>query len=106
MKMLKGLGDIGQLMKMQKEMKNIQKNIRKAKIEGMCADESVKAVVNGEFSLLELHIDPELVKAGDHKKIEKNVYYAVNDAVDKARNYAAEEMKKMAGGMDLGGLFG
>ena len=25
--MLKGLGDIGQLMKMQKEMKNIQKNI-------------------------------------------------------------------------------
>lgn len=104
--MLKGLGDIGHLMKMQKEMKSIQKNIKKARIEGMCADESVKAVVNGEFSLLEISISPELVKAGDHKKIEKNVYYAVNDAVDKARNYAAEEMKKIAGGMDLGGLFG
>ncbi len=104
--MLKGLGDIGHLMKMQKEMKSIQKNIKKARIEGMCADESVKAVVNGEFSLLEISISPELVKAGDQKKIEKNVYYAVNDAVDKARNYAAEEMKKIAGGMDLGGLFG
>jgi DNA-binding YbaB/EbfC family protein len=104
--MLKGLGDIGQLMKMQKEMKNIQKNIKKARVSGMCADESVRAVVNGEFSLLEISIDPELIKAGDHKKIEKNVYYAVNDAIDKAREYAAEEMKKIAGGMDLGSLLG
>jgi DNA-binding protein YbaB len=31
--MLKGLGDLGQIMKMQKEMKNIQKKIQKTKIE-------------------------------------------------------------------------
>ena len=103
--MLKGLGDIGNLMKMQKEMKNIQKKIQKARISGESNDGSVKAVVNGEFSLLELSINDALVKAGDTKKVEKMVFAAINNAVDNARNYSAEEMKKIAGGMDLGSLF-
>jgi len=103
--MLKGLGDLGQLMKMQKEMKNIQKNIQKAKIEGESSDGTVKAVVNGEFSLLDISIDENLIKSGDVKKVEKMVYSAVNDAVNKARDFAAEEMKAIAGGLDLGSMF-
>src|SRR5208337_404128 len=104
--MLKGLGDIGQLMKMQKEMKNIQKNIKKAKIEGKSSDGSVRAVVSGEFNLVDIRISDELVKSGDTKNVEKMVYSAVNDAVNRARDYAAEEMKKIADGMDLGSLLG
>ncbi len=103
--MLKGLGDIGQLMKMQREMKNIQKKIQKAKIDGESSDGSVKAVVNGEFTLLDISIDENLIKSGDVKKVEKMVYSAVNDAVNKARDFAAEEMKAIAGGMDLGSMF-
>jgi DNA-binding YbaB/EbfC family protein len=103
--MLKGLGDIGQLMKMQKEMKNIQKKIQKARIDGESSDKSVKAVVNGEFSLLDISIDENLIKSGDVKKVEKMVYSAVNDAVNKARDFAAAEMKAIAGGMDLGSMF-
>lgn len=103
--MLKGLGDIGNLMKMQKEMKNIQKKIQKAHIEGESSDGSVKAVVNGEFSLIDISINEALVKAGDVKKVEKMVFSAINDAVNKAREFSAEEMKKIAGGMDLGSLF-
>ena len=104
--MLKGLGDIGQLMKMQREMKNVQKKIQKAKINGESSDGSVKAVVNGEFSLLSISIDENLIKAGDVKKVEKMVFTAINDAVNNAREFSAEEMKKIAGGMDLGGLLG
>jgi DNA-binding YbaB/EbfC family protein len=103
--MLKGIGDIGNLMKMQKEMKNIQKKIQKTKIEGESLDGNVKATVNGEFSLLDISINEALIKAGDVKKVEKMVSSAVNDAVDKARAFSAEEMKKIAGGMDLGSLF-
>lgn len=103
--MLKGLGDIGQLMKMQKEMKNIQKKIQKTKISGESSDGSVKAVVNGEFTLQDITIDENLIKSGDTKKVEKMVFSAINDAVNKARDYAAEEMKAIAGGMDLGSMF-
>jgi len=103
--MLKGLGDIGQLMKMQKEMKNIQKKIQKARIDGESSDGSVRAVVNGEFILQDITISESLVKTGDVKKIEKMVFSAVNDAVNKARDFAAQEMKAIAGGMDLGSMF-
>ncbi|HOK02303.1 MAG TPA: YbaB/EbfC family nucleoid-associated protein [Spirochaetota bacterium] len=103
--MLKGLGDLGQIMKMQKEMKNIQKKIQKTKIEGQSSDGSVKVTVNGEFSLLDISISEELVRSGDVKKIEKMVSSAVNDAITKAKDFSAEEMKKIAGGMDLGSLF-
>jgi len=104
--MLKGLGDIAQLMKMQKEMKNVQKKIQKTKIDGVSSDGTVKAVVNGELTLLDITIDESLVKSGDVKKVEKMVFSAINDAVDKARDFSAEEMKKITGNMDLGGLFG
>lgn len=103
--MLKGLGEMGNLLRMQKEMKNIQKTIKKAKIEGESAGGAVKAVVNGEFSLMSISISDELVKSGDTKQIEKMVLTAVNDAVHNAREYSAEEMKKLTGGMDLGSLF-
>ncbi len=103
--MLKGLGDMGQMMKMQKEMKNVQKKIKKAKISGESSDESVKAVVNGEFTLMNLSISDELAKTGDAGKIEKMVFSAINDAINNAREYSAEEMKKLTGGMDLGSLF-
>ena len=102
--MLKGLGDLGQIMKMQKEMKNIQKKIQKTKIEGQSSDGSVKVTVNGEFSLLDISISEELVRSGDVKD-RKMVSSAVNDAITKAKDFSAEEMKKIAGGMDLGSLF-
>jgi DNA-binding YbaB/EbfC family protein len=104
--MLKGLGDIGQMMKMQKELKNVQKKIQKMKVEGSSSDEKVKAVVNGEFNLIDINIDESLIKSGDVKKIEKTVISAINDAVDKTRKLSEEEMKKITSGMNLGGLFG
>lgn len=103
--MLKGLGDIGNLMRMQKEMKNIQKTIKKAKIEGESRDGLVKAVVNGEFSLLSITINDDLVKSGNTKEVEKMVFTAINDAINNAREYSTQEMKKITGGMDLGSLF-
>ncbi|MCL1833658.1 MAG: YbaB/EbfC family nucleoid-associated protein [Leptospirales bacterium] len=104
--MLKGLGDIGQMMKMQKELKNIQKKIQKMKVEGSSSDEKVKAVVNGEFNLIDISIEESLIKSGDVKKIEKTIISAINDAVDKTRRLSEEEMKKITSGMNLGGLFG
>ncbi len=103
--MLKGLGEVGNLMKMQREMKNIQKKIKKTKLEGESSDGSVKATVSGEFVLVDISVSDELAKSGDAKKIEKMVFSAVNDAINKVRDFSAEEMKKLTGGMDLGGLF-
>lgn len=99
--MLKGLGDVGNLMKMQREMKNFQKKLKKTKIEGESSDGLVKAVVNGEYRIVDISIDKSLVDNGDTKKIEKTVMAAVNDAVAKIMDYSTSEMSKVTGGMDL-----
>jgi DNA-binding YbaB/EbfC family protein len=100
--MLKGLGELGNLMKLQKEMKEIQKTLKKTHVEGFCSDESVKTVVNGEFEFQSIYIAPELL-AGDSKKLEKLVLFAINDAVERMKRKSSEEMSKFAG-MNLPGM--
>lgn len=97
--MLKGLGDMANIMKLQKEFKNTQKAIKKAKLEGQNQDGTVKAVVTGEYSLTDLKIDKSLAETGDSKKIEREVMAAVNSAVEEVRNFSAAEMNKLTGGM-------
>lgn len=102
--MLKGLGDLGNIMKLQHEFKNIQKRLKKAEAAGETADGLVKVVVNGEYKFINVTIDPGLVSGGDVKKIEKAVVFAANLAVEKIKEYSAEEMTKLTGGMNIPGL--
>jgi nucleoid-associated protein EbfC len=104
--MLKGLGDLGNIMKLQREMKNMQKKLKKSEASGASQDGLVKVKVNGEFQLLGIEIDDSLLASADRKKIEKAIMQAVNDAVKQSKDYAAEEMKKITGGMNIPGLNG
>jgi len=97
--MLKGLGDIGNILKLQKEMKDVQKKLKAARLEAASNDGTVKAVVNGELGLVDLSIAPEIVSAGDVKKIEKAVISAVNNAAEKMRRQSADEMSRITGGL-------
>ncbi len=102
--MLKGLGDLGNLMKLQKEVKAIQKRITVATREGTSPNGKVRAVVNGEFRLVKLSIDPDYLKGASASDLEAMVIAAANGAVDALREYSASEMKSLTGGMDLPGL--
>ncbi len=104
--MLKGLGDIGNLMKLQKEFKSIQKKIMGASREGQSPNGKVKAVVNGEYRVLNLSIDPEYMKEASPRDLEKSVLAAVNHAVDEVKSYSAAEMEKLTGGLNIPGLGG
>jgi nucleoid-associated protein EbfC len=97
-------GNIGELLKMKKQMTDVQKKIKKAEHEGASSDGLVKAVVNGEFNLVSISISDELASSGDKKKLEKAVHSAVNTAVDKGKDFAKEQMKALTGGMNLPGL--
>ena len=102
--MLKGLGDIGNIMKLQREFKNVQKKLKKTECEGDALNGAVKALVNGDYKLVDLRIDESLIGEGDAKKIEKAVISAVNSAVDRSKEIAAQEMSKLTGGMNIPGL--
>lgn len=99
-----GLGDMAQMMKLQKDMKDMQKRVQKMTVTGASADGLVKATVNGEFKLLSVEISDDLVAKNDRRAVEKSVLAAVNAAADAAKQYGADEMKKLTGGMNIPGL--
>jgi DNA-binding YbaB/EbfC family protein len=104
--MLKGLGDIGNLMKIQKEFKNIQKRITGTVMEGASSNGKVKAAVNGERRLMSLSIEPDVLQTSSSRDVEKMVIEAVNDAGERIKSFSTAEMKKLTGGLDIPGLGG
>lgn len=102
--MLKGLGDLGNVMKLQKEFKNIQKRLKKNISEGENADGTVKVRMSGEYKLVGIDIDQGLIDSGDKKKIEKAIITAAENAGEKVKEEATLEMKRLTGGMNIPGL--
>jgi hypothetical protein len=102
--MLKGLGDIGNLMKLQKEFKNIQKKITDAAVSGACPDGKVRVVMAGDYRVREILIDPGCLEGVTADELEKMIRAAVNNAVDNVKNFSSAEMEKLTGGLDLPGL--
>ena len=100
-------GNIGDLMKkaqkMQKDMAEAQERLGDMIVEGSAGGGMVKTTVTGKGDVKTLKIDPSLVDPNDIEVLEDLIIAAVNDGKNKAESVAAEEMKKITGGMKLPG---
>ena len=65
----------------------------------------VSATVNGKHELVSLTIKPEAVDPDDVEMLQDTVIAAVNEAMRTADNEAANNMSRLTGGLNLGGLF-
>ncbi len=95
----------GMLQKLQKEMEEMQEALSKMTVEGSAGGGMVYVTANGKQHIVSVKIDPEVVDKEDVEILEDLVAAAVNQALDKSREMANEEMQKIAGGL-LGGLPG
>ena len=106
--MFKGLGQIASLMKnaqeIQGRMKEMQENLRRLKAEGTAGGGMVTVEINGQQQVLSCRIEQSLFDAGDREMIEDLVVAAANQALDKIKQAAADEMGKLTGGLDMSGL--
>ncbi|MCH8266592.1 MAG: YbaB/EbfC family nucleoid-associated protein [Acidobacteria bacterium] len=93
---------MGQVKKMQKEMKEQMESLR---VEASSGGGIVTVSMNGTKHLLSVKIDPEAVKGGDVEMLEDLLQAAVNEAVRKADQALAEKLGGLAGGMNLPGMF-
>ena len=90
------------LYKLQKQAKEIQKQLMNTHVE---ADENgVKVTVNGKMELVSVEISDEAYE--NKRKMEKSLVIAFNKAVNRAQQIGAEQMKDVMGDMGLGGLPG
>ena len=96
---------IKQAQKMQQDMLKMQEELESKEYDATAGGGMVKAVVNGKHELLSLSIHPEAVDSEDVEMLQDMVVAAVNEAMRKAEAEAAQNMSKLTGGLNLGGLF-
>ena len=101
-------GNMGNILKqaqaMQAQMAKVQEQAAAKTVTGTAGGGSVTVTANGAMQLLGIVIDPEVVKSGDVEMVQDLVMAASNDALRKAREMMADEMKSVTGGMNVPGL--
>src|SRR5438128_710770 len=112
--MLKGLGQLASLMtqlpKMKAEMERMQQRLGQLVVEGTAGGDMVKVRVSGKLEVLAVSVSDEAVRLGDREMLEDLIRAAANQALERARQQSADEMRKVATslglppGMDLPGL--
>ena len=94
-----------QAQKMQQELLRMQEEQETKTYTAKAGGGMVSATVNGKHELVGLEINPEAVDPDDVEMLQDMVMAAVNEAMRTADAEAAQNMSRLTGGMNLGGLF-
>ena len=93
-----------QAQKMQQEMLRMQAEQEAKTFTAKAGGGMVAATVNGKHELVNLEIKPEAVDPDDVEMLQDMVIAAVNEAMRTADADAANNMSRLTGGLNLGGL--
>ena len=94
-----------QVQKMQQDMMRMQEEMENKTYTATTGGGMVKAEVSGKNELVSLEINPEAVDPDDVEMLQDMVIAAVNEALRAAETDKNNNMSRMAGGLNLGGLF-
>ena len=94
-----------QAQKMQQEMLRMQEEMENKTYTATVGGGVVSASVNGKHEVVDLKIDPDAVDPDDVEMLQDMVMAAVNEAMRTADAEAANNMSRLTGGLNLGGLF-
>jgi DNA-binding YbaB/EbfC family protein len=100
------LGNIADLMrnagKLRESVAKATEALGRLEVEGSSGGGAVTAKINGRMEMVALRIDPKLLADGDAELLEDLVVSAVNAAMAKARESAAQSLASAAGGLPPG----
>ena len=94
-----------QAQKLQQELLRMQEEQENKTYSATAGGGMVTASVNGKHELTDLQINPEAVDPDDVDMLQDMILAAVNEAMRTADADAANNMSRLTGGMNLGGLF-
>ena len=94
-----------QAQKMQQEMLRMQEEMENKTYSATSGGGMVTAEVNGKHEVVSLTVKPEAVDPEDVEMLQDMIMAAVNEAMRTADTVAANNMSRLTGGLNLGGLF-
>ena len=102
-----GLGDIlKQAQEMQSRFAQMQEELGTREAEASSGGGMVTVVANGRQEILRIRIEQAVFESGDKEMLEDLVTAAVNAALAQAKAMLEAEVSRLAGGMNIPGLFG
>jgi len=94
----------GLMKQMQNRLAKIQDELANETVEASAGGGVVKATATGQQKLVGITIDPSVIDPEDVEMLQDLVVVAVNDALAKAQELAAQRLSSLTGGMKIPGL--
>ena len=95
---------VKQAQKFQKQMEEMKTQVENKKFSASAGGGAVTAVSSGKKQLLSIDIKKEVVDPDDVEMLQDLILSACNEALKKAEDETADEMKKITGGLNIPGL--
>ena len=95
---------IRQAQELQAKLAKAQQELAEATVEATAGGGAVTVTVTGQQQVKSIKIDPEAINPDDAEMLEDLVLAAVNEAIAKSQELAAESMRQVTGGLNIPGL--
>jgi len=102
--MTKGFNPMQQVKALQDKMARMQEELALKTVEATAGGGMVTVVVNGRQEVMSVKVDRQVVDPEDIEMLQDLIVAAVNDGLRKSQEMAAQEMAKIAGGLNIPGL--
>jgi DNA-binding YbaB/EbfC family protein len=106
MRLPKGMGGgmAQQLQKLQQDMLETQEALGDEVLEVTAGGGAIKVAITGHQRIESITIDPEVVDPEDVEMLQDLIVAALNEAIEKSQNMAAERLGGLTGGLGLPGI--
>ena len=95
-----------QIQRLQEQLAEAQAKLAEETVTASAGGGAIKVTMTGDQKCRSVEISPELLKDADAEMLQDLVLSAVNLALDKSRELAAERMGALTGGLGIPGLLG
>lgn len=90
---------MGQLQKLQEQLQEAQAKLAEETVEGTAGGGAVKVTITGDQKVTAVVIDPAVLEDADVEMLQDLMLTAINSALDKSRELAAQRLGPLAGGL-------
>ena len=103
---MKTMADLQKMMKTAKEMQDrLQKELAEMRLEGTSGGGMVSVTLDGQKSLIGLHIEKEVVNKDDVEMLQDLIVAAFNDAAIKVDEKLGQKLGSLGAHLKIPGLF-
>jgi hypothetical protein len=93
-----------QLQKLQEDMVKTQEALGDETVTVTAGGGAITVVISGHQKIQSITIEPEVVDPDDVEMLQDLVLAAVNEAIDKSQQLAADQLGALTGGLNIPGL--